>query len=90
SGQAAATMPIMVPLADVLGISRQTAVLAYQFGDGFSNTIIPTASTLMATLAMAKISYDVWVKFYWKLFALWIIVGTVFIVIAANMPYGPF
>jgi len=90
SGQAAATMPIMVPLADVLGVTRQTAVLAYQFGDGFSNTIIPTASTLMATLAMAKITYGTWVKFYWKLFVLWLIAGTVFITIAANMPYGPF
>jgi uncharacterized ion transporter superfamily protein YfcC len=90
SGQAAATMPIMVPLADVIGITRQTAVLAYQFGDGFSNTIIPTASTLMATLAMAKISYEIWVQYYWKLFAIWLVVGGVFIVIATQISYGPF
>lgn len=90
SGQAAATMPIMVPLADVLGVTRQTAVLAYQFGDGFSNTIIPTASTLMATLAMAKVTYGTWIKFYWKLFVLWLIAGTIFIMIAANISYGPF
>lgn len=90
SGQAAATMPIMVPLADVLGITRQTAVLAFQFGDGFSNSIIPTASTLMATLAMAKISYEIWVQYYWKLFAIWLVVGGVFIVIATQISYGPF
>lgn len=90
SGQAAATMPIMVPLADVLGITRQTAVMAYQFGDGFSNTIIPTASTLMAMLAIAKIPYETWIRYYWKLFVLWLAIGTVFIIVATSISYGPF
>lgn len=90
SGQAATTMPIMVPLADLLGITRQTAVLAFQFGDGFSNDIIPTASTLMATLSIANIPYEKWVKYFWKLFMIWVIVGSIFIAIATQISYGPF
>ncbi len=90
TGLAATTMPIMVPLADILGIQRQIAVLAYQFGDGFSNTITPTASTLMASLSVAKIPYDKWVKFFGKLFLIWSIMGAIFMVIATMINYGPF
>lgn len=63
SGQAYATMPIMAPLADVLGLERQVAVLAYQYGDGFSNILIPTNIVLMAILGMAGVSYERWVRF---------------------------
>jgi uncharacterized ion transporter superfamily protein YfcC len=63
SGQAAVTMPLMAPLADLLGITRQTAVFAYQCGDGFSNMIIPTSGTLMAMLLMAKVPYERWLRF---------------------------
>jgi|DewCreStandDraft_2_1066082.scaffolds.fasta_scaffold00002_12 uncharacterized ion transporter superfamily protein YfcC len=63
SGQAYATMPIMAPLADVLGLERQVAVLAYQFGDGFSNILIPTNIVLMAILGMAGVPYERWVRF---------------------------
>lgn len=90
SGQAATTMPIMVPLADIIGITRQTSVLAFQFGDGFSNTIIPTASTLMATLSVAKIPYEKWVKYLWKLFLIWVVIGSIFMIIANSISYGPF
>ncbi len=90
SGQAAATMPIMVPLSDVLGINRQVAVLCYQFGDGFTNSIIPTSSTLMALLGLSKIPYEKWVKFIAPLMGIWIILGGVFIVIANMINYGPF
>ncbi|MCI4650300.1 Na+/H+ antiporter NhaC family protein [Phaeodactylibacter sp.] len=68
SGQAALTMPIMAPLSDLLGISRQTAVLAFQFGDGLSNLIIPTSGVTMGVLAIAKIPYNVWVKWFLPLF----------------------
>ena len=68
SGQAALTMPIMAPLSDILGISRQTAVLAYQFGDGLSNMIIPTSGVTMGILAVAKIPYNIWMKWMGKLF----------------------
>ncbi|GIX49911.1 MAG: C4-dicarboxylate ABC transporter [Limisphaera sp.] len=63
SGQAYATMPIMAPVADVLGLERQVAVLAYQYGDGFSNILIPTNIVLMAILGMAGVSYEQWVRF---------------------------
>ncbi|MBV6652357.1 MAG: YfcC family protein [Mameliella sp.] len=74
SGQAALTMPIMAPLSDLLGISRQTAVLAFQFGDGLSNLIIPTSGVTMGVLAIAKIPYNVWVKWFWPLFVILCIV----------------
>lgn len=90
SGQAAATMPIMIPLADILGITRQTAVMAFQFGDGFSDSIIPTASSLMATLSLAHISYDKWIKYLGKLMLIWLSIGAIFIVIANAISYGPF
>lgn len=90
SGQAATTMPIMVPLADILGLKRQTAVLAFHFGDGFSNTFTPTASTLMASLSVAKISWDKWIKYYGKLFLIWSLLGAIFMVTAVMINYGPF
>lgn len=65
STKAALTMPIMAPLADLSGITRQTAVLAYQFGDGFTNMIIPTSGVTVGTLAMAKIPFEKW--FRWVL-----------------------
>ena len=65
STQAALVMPIMAPLAHLSGITPQTAILAYQFGDGFSNMIIPTSGVTVGTLAMAKIPYEKW--FRWNL-----------------------
>ncbi len=62
STKAALTMPLMAPLADLSGITRQTAVLAYQFGDGFTNMIIPTSGVTVGTLTMAKIPFKQWFK----------------------------
>ncbi len=62
SGQAALTMPIMAPLSDLLNVSRQTAVLAFQFGDGFSNLIIPTSAVTMGVLALAEIPWEKWAR----------------------------
>jgi uncharacterized ion transporter superfamily protein YfcC len=90
SGQAAATMPIMAPLADIVGINRQVAVTAYQFGDGFTNSIIPTSAVLMAGLSLAKVSYEKWVKFLWPLMLVWIGIGAVVLVVANAINYGPF
>ena len=67
SGQAYVTMPIMAPLSDLTDLSRQTAVLAYQFGDGFTNMIVPTNALLVGILALAKIPYQRWVRFVWPL-----------------------
>ena len=63
SGQAYVTMPIMAPLADLTGVTRQTAVLAYQFGDGFTNMLVPTNALLMGMLGLARIPYQRWVAF---------------------------
>jgi uncharacterized ion transporter superfamily protein YfcC len=63
SGQAYVTMPIMAPLADVIGVSRQVAVLAFQFGDGFTNILVPTNPVIIGMLAIAGVPYDRWLRF---------------------------
>ncbi|WP_424244047.1 putative ion transporter superfamily protein YfcC [Elusimicrobium posterum] len=75
SGQAVLTMPIMAPLSDLVGVSRQTAVLAYQFGEGWGNPIIPTAPVTVAVLTIAGISWTRWLKWFWKLELLLIIMS---------------
>jgi uncharacterized ion transporter superfamily protein YfcC len=64
SGQAALTMPILAPLGDLLGVSRQVSVLAFQFGDGLTNLIIPTSAVLMGALGAARIPWVVWARFF--------------------------
>ena len=66
SAKAALTMPIMAPFSDVIGLSRQATVMAFQFGDGFTNMITPTSGVLIGALGIARIPYDIWVKFFWK------------------------
>ena len=90
SGQAAATMPIMLPVADIIGMTKQTAVLAFNFGDGLSNYILPTSSALMGFIAMVGISYSNWIKFMWRLFLIWTVVGAVLVIVANSINYGPF
>ena len=87
SGQAAAIMPIMIPLADLSDLNRQIAVLAYQFGDGFSNLLWPTAScTIMC--GIAKIPMGKWYKFFLPIFAIFFVLQVIFIVIAVAMNYS--
>ena len=66
TAKAAITIPIMAPFSDLVGVSRQAMVLAFQFGDGFTNMITPTSGVLMAALAMARVPYEKWVKWIWK------------------------
>jgi len=87
SGQAAVSMPLMAPLSDVLGITRQTAVLAFTCGDGFSNMIIPTSGILMAMLSLAKVPYGRWLKFMLPLFWQLILLSTVFLTLAVFIGY---
>lgn len=87
TGQAAITMPLMTPLADLLHISRQTAVLAFQMGDGFSNSILPTSSSLMGFLVVSKIPYSKWLKFIMPLFFIWTVIGCIFMVGAIIIGY---
>ncbi len=87
TGQAVVVMPILAPVGDLVGVSRQTTVLAYQCGDGFWNMITPTFSVLMAALGLAKVSFADWFKFAWKVVVGW--TGWTFIVltIATLMNY---
>jgi len=88
SGQAYVTMPIMAPLADVVGVSRQVAVLAFQFGDGFSNIVIPTQYVLIGILAMAGIPYDRWLRFILPLMVKIFIAGSAALVVAVLIGYS--
>ncbi|WP_164214730.1 AbgT family transporter [Virgibacillus sp. YIM 98842] len=87
SGQAAATMPIIVPLGDLVGMTRQTGVLAFQLGDGFTNLIYPTGTTLMAFLAASGVPYEKWIKFIWPLVVIFIVIGGAFVVFAQMIGY---
>lgn len=89
SGQAALTMPLMAPLSDMIGVTRQTAVLAYQFGDGISNTILPTGN-IIALLAIAGIGYGKWVKWFLPFFLIQIGIAIIALIIAQMIQYGPF
>lgn len=82
SGQAMATMPIMIPLSDLVGMTRQTAILAFQIGDGIMNLVVPTLGGLLAMLAMARVPFEKWVRFITPLVGKEILVGWVFIAIA--------
>jgi uncharacterized ion transporter superfamily protein YfcC len=89
SGQAALSMPIMTPLSDLLGITRQTAVLIFQFGDGFNSLILPTSGVTMGVLSIAKIPYERWLKWIIPLQVILYSVCLVFIAIAVMTRYGP-
>lgn len=90
SGQAALTMPIMAPLSDLAGVTRQTAVLAYQLGDGFTNIFTPTSGYFMAGLGLAGISWKKYAKWFWPLLVIWFISGAIFVAVAQMISYGPF
>ncbi len=90
SGQAAVSMPIMAPLSDLVGVTRQTAVLAYQFGDGISNIFTPTSGYFMAGLALAKIPWDKWAKWILPLILLQYLLGAILVTVAHAMQLGPF
>ncbi|MEA5059859.1 MAG: hypothetical protein VB049_07460 [Candidatus Pelethousia sp.] len=90
SGQAAAVIPIFSPMGDILDITQQTIVLAFQFGDGFTNQILPMSSVTMAGLAFGGVPYEKWLKFVWKWLLLNICIGGVFLAIAVIVNLGPF
>ena len=75
SAKAALTMPIMAPFSDLIGISRQANVMAFQFGDGFTNMITPTSGVLIAVLGVAKVPYEKWVKWITPLMIILMILG---------------
>lgn len=90
SGQAAATMPIMIGVVDITEMTRQNAVLAFQLGDGFSNIFYPTSGYFMAALVIAKVQYTDWLKFIWPFLLMVYGIGAAALVIAHLIEWGPF
>ena len=87
SGQAALTMPIMAPLSDVVGVSRQIAVLAYQMGAGFVDAFTPVSASLIGVLGVARVDWSKWAKFQIKMQGFFFLIGTVAIVIAVMINF---
>lgn len=87
SGQAAITMPIFIPVADLVGMSRQTAVLAFNFGDGFCNFILPHAAATMGFVGCANIPFTKWFRFIITLFLIWVVVGILLLMGASAIGY---
>lgn len=87
SGQAALTMPIMAPLSDLAGVTRQTAVLAFQLGDGLTNIIVPTSAALIGCLGAVKLDWASWVKAIWRFQLLLALVSIAIILIAVYTGY---
>ncbi|MCR5406140.1 MAG: AbgT family transporter [Lachnospiraceae bacterium] len=89
SAQASITMPLMTALADKVGMTRQTAVLAYQLGDAFTNIMVPTGGEILAALAICKVPFGKWVKYLFPLFVIWWLVAFVFLLYASSTGFGP-
>ena len=85
SAKAAITMPIMAPFSDLIGVCRQSTVMAFQFGDGFTNMITPTSGVLIAALGVARIPYQKWFKWVWKFILLMIILGGLLLIPTVTM-----
>ena len=90
TAKAAATIPIMAPFSDMVGVSRQAMVLAFQFGDGFTNMITPTSGVLIAALGMARIPYAQWVKRAWKMVAALLVLGFLLLIPTVIFPIAGF
>ncbi len=90
SAKAALTMPIMAPFSDYVGISRQATIMAYQFGDGFTNMITPTSPVLIAVLGMARIPYEKWVKWVFPFIIILSILGFILLIPTVTMNLNGF
>ncbi len=90
TAKAALTMPIMAPFSDIVELSRQTTVLAFQLGDGFTNMITPTSAVLMGALGIAKVPYDIWFKWWWKILLCFMLLGLAFLLVTVMIPLNGF
>jgi uncharacterized ion transporter superfamily protein YfcC len=85
SGQAVLTMPVFAPVADLLHMSRQVAVLAYQYGAGMCELVTPTNGALMAILAAAGIRYDEWIRASWRMIGAVALAGSAAVILAVGI-----
>ena len=90
TAKAAVTIPIMAPFCDLIHLSRQSMVMAFQFGDGFTNMLTPTSGVLMAALAMARVPYEKWLKWVWKYVLILILAGFVLLLPTVLVPMAGF
>ncbi len=90
NGKVVTLIPIMVPLSDILGIRRQAIVLAYCYGDGFTNWFSPTAGVIVASLGAAQVEWSQWIKFSWIMYLAYTVVSCILCAIAQIIGLGPF
>jgi len=90
SAKALLVIPVIIPLADLIGVNRQIVVSAFAFGDGFSNLVYPTNALLLITLSLAAVPYNKWLKWVLRLWAIILPVTVVFLALAVAFDYGPF
>lgn len=90
SAKAALTIPMMAEWSDLMGVSRQLTVLAFQFGDGFTNMITPTSGVLIGVLGVARIPYAKWIKFIWPFILGLIVLGFLLLLPPLFMPFAGF
>ena len=88
SGQAALTMPLMAPLSDLIGVSRQVAVLAFQLGDGLANMAVPTSAALMGCLGAARLDWLSWIRVARHFFVGLVALASAFVITAAIIGYS--
>ncbi len=90
SAKAFLVMPIIAPLSDLVGLTRQTAVFAFDLGDGFSNMIFPTNALLLIGLSFTVVSYPKWMRWTWKMQVAIALMSMIFLMIAVGIGFGPF
>jgi uncharacterized ion transporter superfamily protein YfcC len=90
SGQAAVSLPILAPVGDLLNITRQTNVLAYQLGNGLTNILTPTQGYFMAALGILGIPWTKWARWLMPLLLIWLAIGMVAVLVAHAIQFGPF
>ncbi|WP_369361730.1 YfcC family protein [Priestia megaterium] len=90
SGKAVILFPILAPLADVIGVTRQTMVTTFQLGDGFTLYLWPTVGYFMAAIALSGVSWSKWVRFYGPLAVIFLVMAVIYLLVAQAINYGPF
>jgi len=89
SGQALATLPIMIPVGEILGLTRQTTILAFQIGDGVTNLFNPTLGGLIAMISLCRVPFDRWLRFIFPLVGMILVIAWVFLVFSVAIGWGP-